>query len=87
MDYQILLNSAFGALMLVMGWIMKIVFDAITELRTQDNHISNQISDLAVELPKNYVHKNDFKDLTESLFRKLDRIEDKIDSKADKDVK
>ena len=36
------------------------------------------------EIAKHRVHKDDLKDLSEAIFRKLDRIEDKLDSKQDK---
>jgi hypothetical protein len=84
MDYQILFNSAFTVLMLLIGWIMKTVFEAITELRVSDKQITAEVSKLQTELPTNYVHKHDFKDFTDAVFKKLDRIEDKLDNKADK---
>jgi len=69
---------------MVIGWIMKNVFDAITELRRTDQDMAKEVNKLAVTLPENYVHKNDFKDFSEMLFNKLDRIEGKLDHKADK---
>lgn len=84
MDYQALFNAAFAVLLMVAGWVMKGVFDALRELRVKDDAIAHEVHSLAVAMPINYVHKNDFKELTEAMFRKLDRIEDKLDGKADK---
>lgn len=79
MDYQILFNSAFAVLLMVIGWVMKNVFDAITELRKNDQELTKEVNKLAVTLPENYIHRDTFKDFSEAIFKKLDRIEDKFD--------
>lgn len=79
MDYQVLFNSAFTVLMMVLGWILKNVFDAITELRKNDQELTKEVNKLAVTLPENYIHRDTFKDFSEAIFKKLDRIEDKFD--------
>jgi hypothetical protein len=84
MDYQVLFNIALGVAAMVIGWYMKGISDSIKELRVKDDSLVDAVSRLAISIPENYVHKHDFKDLSEALFKKLDRIEDKLDNKADK---
>jgi len=63
---------------------MRVLFETIKDLRDKDQKIYDKVSGLAVTLPENYVSKRDFKDLNDRIFDKLDRIENKIDTKADK---
>lgn len=83
-DYQILFNSAFAVILLGVGWLMRVLFDTITDLRKKDQDIYDKVSDLAVTIPENYVHKSDFRELNDRIFDKLDRIEAKLDHKQDK---
>jgi hypothetical protein len=84
MDYQVLFNSAFAIILLLLGWGMRALYDSIGSLRNTDADIHSKVNELAVALPTEYVHKNDFREMTKELFSKLDRIETKLDSKADK---
>ena len=97
MDYQVLFNIAASIIGLSMGWFMKILYDALRDLRSADMDLSKQVNNLALELPTNYISKMDFKDeireLSAAIFKKLDkiddkqdRIEEKLDRKADKDA-
>lgn len=83
-DYQILFNAAFGLILLIIGWGMRVLFETIRDLRDKDQTIYDKVSNLAVTIPQNYVHKNDFKQLSDRLFDKLDRIESKLSDKVDK---
>ncbi len=83
-DYQILFNSAFAALLLIIGWIMRAMFETLRDLRRKDQDIYDKVSTLAVQIPEKYVLKTEMSKLVDRLFDKLDRIENKIDTKADK---
>lgn len=43
-----------------------------------------KIHQLETNLPATYISKHDFESFTERLFQKLDRIDDKLDTKVDK---
>ena len=83
-DYQVLFNSSFAVILLGVGWLMRVLFETIKDLRDQDKDIYDKVSDLAVTIPENYVHKSDFRELNDRIFVKLDRIENKLDQKQDK---
>ena len=74
---QTLFNIAIGLGGFLGGFLLKIVWDAIKELR-------KTLGELEVRLPDAYVKKDDFQHFSDAIFRKLDKIEDKIDAKADK---
>ena len=76
-NYQWLINSAFTALATIFGWLARQLWDAVGILK-------KDLSNLREEIANDRVHKSDFKDLSDAIFRKLDRIEDKLDGKADK---
>ena len=83
-DYQMLFNVSFSVVLMGAGWLMRVLFETIKDLRDKDQKIYDKVAGLAVTLPENYVSKRDFKDLNDRIFDKLDRIENKIDTKADK---
>lgn len=63
-----LLKWAFYVITAIIGWFVKTLWDAVSSLK-QDLKI------LEVKLPENYVTKEDFKHMYETVILKLDRIE------------
>ncbi len=57
----------------VMGWIIKRQRDDIDKLKSD-------LSALKETLPKEYLMKSDFNDFKDELFKRLDRIETKLDN-------
>lgn len=60
--------------------MLKSIYDAITELRTQDGNIHERIN----EIPSTYLRRDDFMTATRDIKDTLLRIENKLDLKADK---
>lgn len=77
MSFQDVLNLVLGTIIGIVGWIARTLWDAVTSLK-------NDLSKLREEIANDRVHKDDFKAVSDTIMRKLDRIEDKLDSKADK---
>ena len=75
---QSIINSLLGGALAALGWFARQIWDAIKELRSD-------LARLREELPSRYVPKDEFQQFSAALFKKLDRIEDKIDTKKDKD--
>jgi len=75
------LLSGFGALM---GFILKAVWQAVKDLQTADKELAKKVSEIEILVAGAYVKKDEFSASIAALFSKLDRIEDKIDKKADK---
>lgn len=63
---------------------MRTMWASLNELRSADARLTDKVQAIEVLVAGNYVTKIDLNNLTEALFRKLDRIEAKVDNKADK---
>lgn len=81
MDTQTLINFALGALLALVGWLARQLWEAVERLKSD-------IHELEVELPSRYVRREEFsdgireiKDLCRQIFDKVDSLEKR---KADK---
>lgn len=83
MDQTIInwLLAGFGALI---GFILNVVWQAVKDLQTADKQLSEKVGAIEVLVAGAYVRKDEFTVSINNLFDKLDRIEDKLDRKADK---
>lgn len=63
---------------------MRTMWTSLNELRSADARLADKVQAIEVLVAGNYVTKNDLNILTEALFKKLDRIEQKVDGKADR---
>ena len=70
--------------MLLGGWFLRIMWDTLMNLQAQDRELADKVARIEVLVAGEYVKKEDFDRVIERLFDKLDHIELKIDSKADK---
>jgi hypothetical protein len=77
MDIQTLFNLALGTTSGVLGWFARELWSAVKELKAD-------LAKLREELPKEYVSKNDFKDVVVELKALLINISNKLDTKEDK---
>jgi type II secretory pathway component PulJ len=83
-DFQVLFNIAFGFIMTLFGWGLRISWDTLNKLQEQDRELADKVARIEVLVAGEYVKKDDFERVIERLFDKLDHIEIKIDNKADK---
>lgn len=74
--------AGFGGLI---GFLLKAVWQAVKDLQTADKELTKKVSEIEVLVAGAYVKKDEFSASVTALFAKLDRIEDKIDKKADKE--
>ncbi len=84
MDQQQLLNVLFAIVGVLGGWWMKAMWEAVKDLERADHVLGNQVADLNVLVAGGYVRTEAFDNMSKAIFAKLDRIEDKLDGKADK---
>jgi len=84
MDWQHIINIGGGALLSVLGWFARQLWDAVKTLQNDMNRLELSISD-------NYVKKSDLAVLKAEMGTRFDRIEqlldkvyDKLDNKADR---
>ena len=81
---QQLFNIVFCLAGALGGWWMKAMWEGLKDLQTADQKLSSEVSDLKVLVAGGYVRTEAFDKLSHAIFAKLDRIEDKLDGKADK---
>ncbi len=75
------LLAGFGGLI---GFLLNVVWQAVKDLQKADKILADRVSEIEVLVAGSYITKTDFTNVTDAIFRKLDRIEDKLDGKADK---
>jgi len=84
MDNQNVFNVFILIIGSLSGWLMRIMWCELKSLQTNDKALTEKISSIEVLVAGQYVKRDDMDKTTAALFAKLDRIEDKIDKKADK---
>ena len=76
-DYQYLFNIAVGGIIFLLGWFVRIAYDASLSMR-QD------LDALERALPISYVRREDYKDDIRDIKNMLSNIDSKLDNKMDK---
>lgn len=75
---QNLVNIGVGIAITAGGWWMKTIWEGVKSL-------TKEVADLRVLVAGQYVSKDSHDKLLTAIFSKLDRIEDKLDKKVDKE--
>lgn len=77
MEMQNVINLIIGVALSIGGWFARQLWDAVKELRAD-------LHSLEVNLPENYVKKDDLDKRMAHIEDMFQRIYDKLDGKADK---
>lgn len=77
MDWQTLAQWGWTVICFGLGWWLKTLFDAQKELR-------RDLSDLAREIPRDYVSKVDLQPILNDIKALMGKIQDRLDGKVDK---
>jgi len=83
---QSIVNWIFGLASTLIGFLLSQIWQAVKDLQKSDRELADKISSLEVLVAGQYVKETAFNATVDAMFKKLDRIEDKIDKKADKSV-
>lgn len=84
MNEQQFFNVAFAIIGALGGWWMRVMWQSLKELEQQDSKLTDKVSSIEVLVAGHYVKRDDMNRDIATIFAKLDRIEDKINKKADK---
>jgi len=68
----------------VIGWWSKELSKNQDRIVADQSTLARQINNLEVKVSDHYVKREDFQSVTNQIFQKLDKILDKLDTKADK---
>jgi hypothetical protein len=77
MDTQNLINTIAGGAIGVGGWFARQLWDSVQDLK-------KDVHQIEVDLPRNYVMKDDLDKRMDHIESMFQRIYDKLDGKADK---
>jgi len=83
-DPQTIFNILVALLSFLGGWVLNNLRESIKSLHDSDMQLAAKVQTIEVLVAGSYVKRDDLDKLTHAIFVKLDKIEDKIDSKADK---
>lgn len=76
-DWQGVIDLVGGSILAVMGWFCRELWDSVKALK-------NDIQNIEIELPTNYVRKDEINQRFDKIETILEKIFDKLDQKADK---
>lgn len=77
MDINTIINIVLGVALSVGGWFVRQMWDAVQQLKSD-------IQKIEVELPTNYVRKADLDARLDKIDDMLEKLFDRLNSKADK---
>ena len=77
MDWQQIINIGLGALLSVIGWFARQLWEAVQKLK-------EDVSGLELHVAENYVKKVDITARFDRIEMLLDKVYDKLDQKADR---
>ena len=81
---QTVFNIALAITGFLGGWVLKVIWEAVKELQSADKILVEKVASIEILIAGNYMSKQDFDKIAIAIFAKLDKIEDKLDKKADK---
>ena len=84
MELQTIINWGIGLIAFLGGWVLNNLKTANDEQRKDLNSLSDKVQSIEVLVAGTYVKRDDMDKLGAAIFHKLDRIEAKLDDKADK---
>ena len=77
MDTQLIINLGGAAIIASIGWFCKAIWDAVHTLQ-------EDIHKLEVDLPANYIRRDEFHDNMREIKDMLYKIFERLDTKADR---
>lgn len=84
MEMQTLFNIAVGLVGALGGWILRTIWAEMKAMQATDSKLADKVSSIEILVAGQYVKRDDIQVLSNAIFAKLDRIEDKLDGKVDK---
>ena len=81
---QTIINWLLAGFSALIGFLLNAVWQAVKDLQNADKVLAEKVGNIEVLVAGAYVKKDEFTQSINALFAKLDKIEDKLDKKADK---
>jgi hypothetical protein len=84
MEPQTFINVALGLISFLGGWVVKNLQESMKSLRESDEKLASKVQAIEVLVAGTYIKRDDFDKTIIALFAKLDKIETKLDGKANR---
>ena len=82
--FQDAFNAAIALVWILTGWILHIVWGAVRDMQAAERSLTEKVNSIEVLVAGQYVRRAEWADEMKTFHATLQRIEDKIDGKADK---
>lgn len=83
-DYQVLFNIVVGLLGVIGGWLLNTMWSSLKDLQAADTKLAEKVGAIEVLVAGQYVTRDEFTAMMNAVFAKLDKIQDTLNSKADR---
>lgn len=84
METQTLINAVLTLAGFLGGWVLNNLKSSVDDLRKADGDLTEKVQAIELLVAGTYVKRDDMEKMSDAIFAKLDRIEFKLDQKADK---
>lgn len=84
MDHQTMFNVAIGLISAMLGWWLNNVWTSLKELQTADKELAEKVASIEILVAGQYVTRDEFNNVLNQVFAKLDKIIDAVNRKADR---
>lgn len=84
METQTFINAVLTLAGFLGGWVLNNLKSSIDDLRKADGDLTEKVQSIELLVAGTYVKRDDMEKMSDAIFAKLDRIEFKLDQKADK---
>ncbi len=84
MDGQTAFNLAIGLISFLGGWVVKNLQESMKALQETDERLAAKVQAIEVLVAGQYIKREDFDRTVAALFAKLDKIDGKLDMKANR---
>lgn len=78
------LHSMITVVVGIFGYMLKVMWDSVKELQRDDENLMTKLNDLQVAIATDYAKREELREEFRMFRESLDRIEAKLDTKADK---
>jgi len=75
---QDIMNIAIGVMCSVFGWLLKTVWESVKDLQCADRTLAEKVTQIELLVAGSYIKRDEIQVLHDALFRKLDKIEDRV---------
>ena len=78
-EVSYILDAALGLAAMFLGWTVNRIYQSIDDLWRKHDEVTQRLTKLAIELPKQYVTKDDLSKAIDVIHERFDKVDRKLD--------